>query len=89
MDESAPTAVTSPTVGHSTPTVGQPTPTAASNQPTHEAPLEAGQQQNGTDRDSVSPPQSVPPLQNPAKLYEEGAAAAAAAAGLTSLGKQN
>ena len=75
MDESASTAVQSPQTG--------PQPSASAQPPIEQQP------QNGTDRDSVSPPQSVPAsLQNPAKLYEEGAAAAAAAAGLTSLGKK-
>lgn len=86
MDDSASaTAVQSPpgqTPGGQAPTSSQP-PLEAAPPPNPQQP-----QQNGTDRDSVSPPQSVPAsLQNSAKLYEDSAAAAAAAAGLTSLGK--
>ena len=83
MDESASTAVQSPPAGQ------QPAATASTQQQQPQIDNAATQPQNGTDRDSVSPPsQSVPPtIQNSAKLYEEGAAAAAAAAGLTSLGK--
>ena len=87
MDDSASaTAVQSPpgqTPGGQAPTSSQP-PLEAANPPNPQQ----QPQQNGTDRDSVSPPQSVPAsLQNSAKLYEDSAAAAAAAAGLTSLGK--
>ena len=89
MDDSAASATAVQSPPGQTPG-GQP---ASSHEPLEAAPppqsQQAQPQQNGTDRDSVSPPsQSVPAsLQNSAKLYEDSAAAAAAAAGLTSLGK--